>query len=367
MISLSKIVSNEATVSKELTFKDDSKIPKGLLKFVKSGKPVVVWNITRRCNLNCIHCYSAVENLGEMKKEECLDVIDKMSSFGVPILIFGGGEPLMREDLFEIARYAKKKGIRVVLSTNGTLISRESCNELKVFDYVGVSFDGVSKNDQFRGVEGAFEKALNGLKLANEITLTGIRFTITKYNFQEIFDVLNLAREHEIPRFCVYHLVPSGKADFRDDISNEVRRWIVDKLMLEAEKGGTEILTVDNPADGIYAYLKMKRDEILEFLKYRGGDGSGFKIVCIDPVGNVHPNQFWHDYTAGNIIKQSFDEIMKDELFQKLKMKEKFLTGKCGICKFKSVCGGFRVRAYRAGNLWGEDPSCYLSLEEICF
>ncbi|MET1123895.1 MAG: radical SAM protein [Archaeoglobaceae archaeon] len=366
MISLSKIVTGEATVSKRLTYGDDGKIPEGLKKFVAAGKPVVVWNVTRSCNLNCVHCYASTTRDFELSRDDCLRMIDELANFGVPLILFSGGEPLLRDDVFEIAAYAKRKGIKCVLSTNGTLINEDNFEELAVFDYVGVSLDGVgAANDSFRGVRGAFERALKGLLLAREVTLTGIRFTVTRFNYDEVPKVLELARREEIPRFCLYHLVPSGRADFGQDIDNEARRKLLDYLISEAEKDGVEILTVDNPADGVYAYLKLRNDDVLEFLRFRGGDGSGYKLVNIDFIGDVHPNQFWWDYTAGNVLRDELSEIMRDELFLKLKNKVKYLRGKCGVCKFKEYCGGFRVRAHRYGDLWGEDPSCFLRYSEI--
>lgn len=364
MISLSKLISGTSTVSKELTYGgDESFIPEKLVDFSSKQIPIVVWNITNRCNLNCVHCYAkAGFRARELSTEECKKIIADLSSFKVPLLLFSGGEPLLREDIFELAEFAKKRKMKVVLSTNGTLINKDSAEELKVFDYVGISLDGIKTHNLFRGISGAFEASVNGLKIANEVVLTGIRFTLTKYNFLELPDVVKLARDLEIPRFCVYHLVPSGKASFKDDIDNLLRRRAIDYLISEAEKDGMEILTVDNPADGIYVYLKMRDEKILDFLKYRGGDSSGVRLVCIDCEGNVHPNQFWTDYNAGNLLERDFEDIwLNDPLFKMLREKEKYLQEKCGLCKFKRLCGGFRVRAYRNGNLWGWDPSCYIS------
>ncbi len=376
MISLSKLISGEATVSRHITYEGDSSfIPEKLMRFASGMRPIVVWNLTNRCNLSCVHCYaSAGTDLFELTTEQCFEIVDKLSDFKVPLILFSGGEPLLREDLFEIAEYAKKKGIKSVLSTNGTLITKEIAENLKVFEYVGVSLDGVAEvNDRFRGVNGAFERAFKGLLTASEVVLSGIRFTVAKYNYEHALELVKLAREHEIPRFCLYHLVPSGRAEFRDDITNEERRRLIDALLKEAEKEGIEIMTVDNPADGIYTYLKLKEvdreraERALEFLKFRGGDSSGIRLACIDHKGNVHPNQFWWDYTVGNILEKDFEEIWlgNDELLAKLRKKTEYLRGKCGRCRYKSICGGFRVRAYRYGDLWGEDPSCYLTEEEI--
>lgn len=376
MISLSKLISGEATVSRHLTYEGDSSyIPESLKKFASSFHPIVVWNLTNRCNLKCLHCYaSAGSESYELTTEQCFEIIDKLSEFKVPLILFSGGEPLLRADIFDIAEYAKKKKIRTVLSTNGTLIDKDVAENLGVFEYVGVSLDGLKGiNDRFRGVNGAFERAFKGLLMASEVVLSGIRFTVTRHNYADVLPLIKLARENEIPRFCLYHLVPSGRADFKDDISNSERRKLIDDLITEAVVEGMEIMTVDNPADGVYTYLRLKQmdedkaEKALEFLKYRGGDSSGIRLACIDHRGDVHPNQFWWDYTLGNVLERDFEQIWMgdDELLRKLRNKAEYLKGKCGRCRFKTVCGGFRVRAYRYGDLWGEDPSCYLTEEEI--
>ena len=383
MIAITKMLTGEATVSRKLTYQSDSKIPKKLVEFSRNLIPIVVWNVTLKCNLNCLHCYaSAGKKVEELKTEECFNIIDQLAEIKVPTILFSGGEPLLRNDIFEVAEYANSKGINCVLSTNGTLITEKMAEKLKDsgFIYVGVSIDGLEKtHDTFRGLKGSFKKAFEGLiNVKNAGILSGIRFTLTKYNILEVEGVIDLLAENEIDRFCLYHLVPSGRAEFEDDVSNTERRKLVDFLInksIELSDNGynTEIMTVDNPADGIYVYLKLKEideelaNSAIEFLKYRGGDNSGVRLANIDPFGNLHPNQFWWDYTIGNLMENSFKDLWfgDDELLVKLRNKTNFLKGKCKICQFKSICGGFRLRALRAGDLWGEDPSCYLYLDEI--
>lgn len=363
------MLSGIATVSKELSYAgDDSFIPKKLKEFSSSLIPVVVWNITNRCNLNCIHCYAKANTRKiELSTEDCKKIINELAEFRVPLILFSGGEPLLREDIFELAKYAKEREIKTVLSTNGTLIDETISEKLRIFDYVGISLDGVKVHDRFRGVEGAFEKAIKALQIANEETLTGIRFTLTKHNYLEMQNLLKIAEDLQIPRFCLYHLVPSGRASFNDDVDNVTRKRIINFLIKFAKKNeDIEILTVDNPADGVYVYLDTKKKEVLDFLKFRGGDGSGLRLACIDEVGNLHPNQFWLDYSAGNVLIHGFKNLwLKDPLFAKLREKEKYLQEKCGECDFKRFCGGFRVRALRHGNLWGWDPSCYVFKQEV--
>ena len=376
MIALSKLVGGKATVSKRLTYKSEEKIPKALVESKRKPIPVVVWNITSKCNLKCVHCYANADGVSEFEKASSF--IDDLSSIKIPVLLISGGEPLMHKNIYEILEYAKSRGIQVALSTNGTLIDEEVAGRLKEIgvDYVGVSLDGMKEtHDFFRGVKGAFEKAVEGLLNARDAgILTGVRFTLTKYNLRDVESLLNFVVENEIPRFCLYHLVPSGRADFSIDITKNERRKIMEWLFYKAlelrdSKEKTEILTVDNPADGVFFYLKLKEideklaEEAFEFLKYRGGDNSGFRLACVDFHGDVHPNQFWFDYTVGNVFKEKFSEIWlnpRDELLVKLREKEKYLRGRCGKCEFKEVCGGFRLRALRAGDLWGEDPSCYV-------
>ena len=376
MIALSKLVGGKATVSKRLTYKSEEKIPNTLVEAKKNPIPVVVWNITSKCNLRCVHCYANVNSVSEFDTASSL--IDDLSALKIPVLLMSGGEPLMHKNIYDIIKYAKSKGIQVSLSTNGTLIDEEVAGKLKELgvDYVGVSLDGIKEtHDLFRGVRGAFEKAVEGLLNAkDEGLLTGVRFTVTKYNLRDVKSILDFVIENEIPRFCLYHLVPSGRADFSMDITPNERRelmeWLFNKAIdLRDSKEKTEILTVNNPADGVFFYLKLKEideklaEDAFEFLKYRGGDNSGFRLACIDFYGNVHPNQFWFDYTVGNVFKEKFSELWmnpRDELLIKLREKQKYLRGRCGKCKFKEICGGFRLRALRAGDVWGEDPSCYL-------
>jgi len=386
MISITKMVTGKATVSKRITYEgEDSTVPKRLKELKRSLRPVVVWNVTKACNLRCVHCYASAGggSEGELTTEECKEVIDDLSSMRVPLILFSGGEPLLRKDIFELAEYSKERGLKFALSTNGTLITPEVAERLKEagFEYVGVSLDGSREtNDRFRGVEGAFDRAFEGLLNAKEAGLaTGIRFTVTKFNREDVPAVLDTLVENEIPRFCLYHLVPSGRADFSYDIGLKERRalidWLFEKAIELSDEGcETEILTVDNPCDGVYVCMKLKEiDEdlaikALEFLKFRGGDASGAQLANIDMHGNVHPNQFWWDHTCGNVREEKFSEIWlnpKDDLLIKLRNKLSYLRGRCGRCAHKEICGGFRLRALRAGDLWGDDPDCYLTDEEL--
>ncbi len=381
MISITKMVRGKATVSEVLTYKGDrSYIPRELVKRAREIRPIVVWNLTGKCNLKCLHCYASIERYeDELDTNEIKRVIDDLSDVGVPLIILSGGEPILRKDLFEIAEYASMRNIKVALSTNGTLINEDVAEKIRDsgFSYVGVSIDGSEHtHDRFRGVKGSFRRAVSGLINAKEAgVMTGIRFTVTRFNLNDVSYVLDLAVENEIPRFCLYHLVPSGRAEFGYDINPEERRRVVDFLFERSlEDDECEILTVDNPCDGIYICLKLREfneklaQRAFEFLKFRGGDKSGFQLANIDMFGYVHPNQFWWDYTCGNVRYESFGDIWlkpRDELLIKLRNKGRYLRGRCGRCAYRDVCGGFRLRALRYGDLWGFDPSCYLRDDEI--
>lgn len=379
------MATGEATVSRKLTYGGDkSRIPQKLVQAAEKPLPVVVWNTTSKCNLKCIHCYAnAGSSSDELSTDEANAFLDDLAGMKIPMLLFSGGEPLLRKDLYELASYISSKGIMCSLSTNGTLIDEDVAQKIKEsgISYAGVSIDGKAEtNDSFRGVNGAFDKAFQGLlNSKNAGLMTGIRFTVTKYNLDDVPHIIDLLAENDIPRFCLYHLVPSGRADLKDDISLKERRqlidWLYDKAVQLHDDGyRTEILTVDNPVDGIYTYLKLKEtdeklaEQALEFLKYRGGDSSGFRLSNVDMFGDVHPNQFWWDYTIGNVKEKNFSDIWlnpTDDLVNKLRDKTQYLRGRCGKCKFKEICGGFRLRAMRYGDLWGDEPDCYLTDEEI--
>ncbi|MGC8646841.1 MAG: radical SAM protein [Thermoplasmata archaeon] len=388
MIALNQLLFKSGTVSQKIDgerFKFETN--PDLLRYAKRDLAVLFWNLTLQCNLKCLHCYANAMNKkspDELKTEKILEIADDLAEIKLPVVILSGGEPILHPDIYRISSYLNEKGIRVTISSNGTTINDRVALNLAEsgVKYVGISLDGYGEsNDYFRGVKGAFEKAIKGLNYVKEAgMLNGIRFTITKYNVESIKNVFNLARELQIDRFCVYHLVPSGRGSRNQDISNEVRRRIIDFLIektyeIHDENINMEILTVDNPADGVYLFLKLlkendpKAKEVYRLLKRRGGDNSGIKAGNIDPWGNVHPNQFWWDYFQGNVKNEKFSEIWKREeglIYDIRHRKKELLKGKCGRCNFKDICGGFRVRALRYnGDLWSEEPDCYLTEEEI--
>lgn len=353
-------------------------------------RPVVVWNTTQRCNLNCIHCYARADNknyLNELTTEQGKELINDLAEFEVPVLLFSGGEPLMRRDLFELAGFAKDRGLRIVLSTNGTLITKETAEKLKKtgFAYVGISLDGMEgTNDYFRAQKGAYDAAVKGIRnCISSGVKTGLRFTLTKRNLVDAYNIFDLIDKEQIPRVCFYHLVYSGRAAdlMLEDLSHEDTRIFIDSMIKKVEdlnKNGreVEVLTVDNHSDAPYIYQKLlkedpkKAQEALDLFKMNGGNSSGSGIGCVDFNGYVHADQFWHHYSFGNVLKSRFSEIWSDEtepLLKGLRNRKKLLKGRCASCGYLDICNGnFRVRAEAAHqDIWAPDPACYLTDQEI--
>lgn len=355
---------------------------------VSAGRgPVVVWNCTRTCNLNCVHCYANSDCSkydGELNLDEAKDFIEDLASFKVPVVLFSGGEPLIRKDIFNILEHTSKYNIRSTISTNGTLLTKEVCRDLKNLNvgYVGVSLDGIGeRHDSFRGVNGSFNKALEGIGNCRDAgQKVGLRFTINSRNYDQIEDIFYLIKEEKIPRVCFYHLVYSGRGSemMKEDISKEKTREVMDLIIDKTLEFGrdVEILTVDNHADAVYLYLQVKRKypelapRVMELLKMNGGNRSGMAFANVDFYGNVHPDQFTWNYSFGNVRDKSFSQIWKDSndpILNGLRNRKALLKGRCSKCKWLNVCNGnFRARAEAVtGDFWEEDPACYLTDKEI--
>ena len=391
MIGISKLYCGSVEPSDALRYgRDSSRLPSHLLQFSKDKRPVVVWNVTRRCNLKCVHCYAHAKNTSfdnELSTDQGKQLIDDLAEFGSPVMLFSGGEPLVRKDLPQLAAYAVEKGMRAVISTNGTLITPEMARNLKEIglSYVGISLDGMEEiNDRFRGVSGAFRSALEGIKNSQAAGIkVGLRFTVNKFNVNEIPKIFQLLEEMDIPRVCFYHLVYAGRGTelVKEDLTHEGTRAAVDLIIDETrrlfDKGKPkEVLTVDNHADGPYIYLRMLKEnperakDVLELLKWNEGNNSGRGIGCVSWDGEVYADQFWRHHSFGNIKDRPFSQIWMDTsetLMGKLKEKKKHVKGRCATCNWLDVCGGnFRVRAEAvSGDIWTPDPACYLTDEEI--
>ena len=392
MIGISKLYCGGVHASDALRYgRMSSKLPSHLLKFSEDKKPVIVWNMTRTCNLNCVHCYSQSKNLqynNELTLEQGKAFIDDISVFGSPVMLFSGGEPLMHPNFLDLCFYAKSKGMRAVISTNGTLITRELAKELKKvgLSYVGISLDGLEPvHDRFRGKKGAFREAIDGINYAKEAGIkVGLRFTINKRNAEEIPGIFKLMEEENIPRVCFYHLVYAGRGTklMEEDLTHEETRQTVDTILeltkeVYSRDNQKEVLTVDNHADGPYIYLKLLKEgkteeaaNVMSLLKMNGGNSSGVGIGCVSWDGEVYADQFWRHYSFGNVKERKFSEIWTDTsnpLMQQLKNKKEYVQGKCKTCKWLDICNGnFRVRSEaKEDDLWSPDPACYLTEEEI--
>lgn len=382
MISITRLYCNKSTSGDSLRYRQRG----------SDRKPVVVWNCTRRCNLKCVHCYSESCNVhytDELTTSEARAMIDDLAAFGVPVLLFSGGEPLMREDIFELGAYALELGIRPVISTNGTLITGQVAKRIKDvgFGYVGISLDGVGEtNDRFRGVNGAFDAAMKGFQECTGIgQKVGLRLTLTKNNVQDLQAIFNLIEQANIPRACFYHLVYTGRGQeiTQDDLTPEQSRAAMDLILdrtRDFNKRGLnkDILTVDNHCDGAYLYMRILSEDpdraahVLELLKTNEGNSTGIGIGCIDNVGNVHPDQFWRSQTLGNVRERPFSSIWMDTsnpIMAGLKNRKPLLKGRCaqGNCRWLDICNGnFRARAAAVyNNPWMQDPACYLTDDEI--
>ena len=384
MISVSKLLCGASAYGDKLRYERKGR------QSSRDARPIVVWNCTRRCNLHCVHCYADASDKscpGELSTADAKSFIRDLSDFGVPVILFSGGEPLLREDIFELAVFAKESGIRPVISTNGTLITSRIARDIHDagFGEVGISLDGIAaNNDRFRGCKGAFDAALEGIR--NCVALgkkVSVRFTITDYNYQEVPAIFDLVERENANRICFYHLAYTGRGEGirGKDIGHQETRAVVDLIFertVALHKRGLnkEILTVDNHADGVYLYMKVKREqpershEVLDLLQSNGGNNSGIRIAAVDDIGNVHADQFWRHYSFGNVRERKFKDIWldtSDPLMRGLKDRKKLLKGRCARCQYIDLCAGnLRIRAEAVhGDVWAEDPACYLTDEEI--
>jgi heme d1 biosynthesis radical SAM protein NirJ len=356
----------------------------------KPPGPVVIWNLTRRCNLTCKHCYSISADRdfpGELVTGEVFEVMDDLRAFGVPVLILSGGEPLLREDIYDISRRAKCMGFYVGLSTNGTLIDESNIGVIAEigYDYVGVSIDGIrDTHDRFRRREGAFDASMHGIRLCREHGIkVGLRFTMTQDNAPELPQLLSLMDDEGVDKFYLSHLNYAGRGNRnrKTDVVHRTTRWAMDMLFetcLDDVKAGRarEFVTGNNDADAVYLlhWARERFPERVAHLRHKlaqwGGNSSGVNIANIDNLGNVHPDTFWWHYDLGNVRERPFSAIWSDAsdpLMAGLRKRPRPVEGRCGACRYLDVCGGnTRVRAHQlTGNVWGEDPACYLSDAEI--
>jgi heme d1 biosynthesis radical SAM protein NirJ len=353
-------------------------------------KPVVIWNLTRTCNLKCRHCYTTSADVpfpGELTHEQAIGVLDDLHSFGIPALILSGGEPLSRFDFFELAEHAKSLGFRhLSLSTNGTRIAEniDRIHDLG-FDYVGISIDGIGKvNDWFRGMDGAFDQAIAGVRACKARGVkVGLRFTLTQDNADTLPAMIDLCRAEGVDKFYLSHLVYAGRGDKNrgEDAVHDHTRAAMDLLLDRAwaavQAGDAfEVVTGNNDADAVYflqwAAARFPAEKVAHLrahLEAWGGNSSGLGVGNIDPQGKVHPDTYWSDYTVGSVKTTPFSTLWTgdDAMLATLRQRPRPLKGRCGECAYKAVCGGnTRIRALQVtGDPWAEDPACYLSNAEI--
>ena len=356
----------------------------------KPSGPVVIWNLIRRCNLACRHCYSVsadVDFAGELSTAEVFGVMDDLRAFGVPVLILSGGEPLLRKDIFDIAARAKSQGFYVALSTNGTLVDPAMAERIAKaeFNYVGISLDGRPQtHDKFRRRDGAFAHSIEALRLCRDRGVkVGVRFTLTEGNAPDLAWLLDLCDEERIDKFYLSHLNYAGRGNVnrKEDAFLATTRRAMDLLfercLASFERGDAkEFVTGNNDADGVY-FLQWAQGRFPERvaqlrakLAQWGGNSSGVNVANIDNLGNVHPDTYWWDYSLGNVRERPFSEIWRDTsdpIMAGLKASPRAIKGRCGACRYFDICGGnTRVRARElTGDPWQEDPACYLDDEEI--
>lgn len=389
MIRITQLIHGKGTISKAIKHREtsQSKVPSKLLAFTQTFKPLVFWNMTNLCNLSCSQCYlNAGPNAQrdeELSFDETIVLLDDLAEMDIPLLMFSGGEPLLRPDFWEIARYAESIGIKTALSSNGTLITGKVAKKIKDtgIEYVGISLDGATEktHDAIRGYPGSFRKSVRGLKNCVKIGLKcGVRITVTRDNYHEISDLLDLSIQLDIPRFCLYWLVPSGRGKTLStdkNLKKEEIPPILDLLYTKAKElppEKMEILTVDAPQDGIYILDRLQEESSLQFedalrlLQFTGDSCSaGKRIANINANGDVYVCQFAQrpELRVGNVKQQKFSRIWKEEnnpVLSAFRNKLEKLKGKCGECPHKQLCdGGCRIRAYSQYNdLWAEDPLC---------
>lgn len=397
MINLTKLWTGAAQPADGLRYGTGHKA----MHSATTRKPITVWNITRTCNLRCVHCYSDSQAMGypgELTWEQMESVVSDLAAYQVPSLLLSGGEPLVHPRFFDLVEKASSAGLKLTISTNGTLITPEKAALLKKANvaYVGISLDGIGKiHDEFRRKDGAFDAAVRGFRACHEVgQKTGLRLTLTRHNVENIERILDFIEEEQIQRVCFYHLVPAGRGASLQVLTPDESRHALDTLIARVEAWGRqgvnrELLTVAQPADGAYLLLRMQReshpnfDEARRLLSWNGGgaNSSGRGIANIDTQGNVHPDQFWQDITLGNVKLQPFSQIWDGQnaasadtlgdirsigtLTQEERQAR--MVGPCANCRWFKICGGgFRTRAAygNGGALWGSDPGCYLNDQE---
>ena len=337
----------------------------------------IAWEITRRCNLKCVHCRSssefAVEDHPDFSHEEGLRIIDDISSYASPVVVLSGGEPLLREDVFDLAKYGAGKGLRMCLATNGTLVTEETC--LKIKDagimMVSMSLDGATPevHDDFRNQPGAFNGTLNAASLFKKHNISFlINSSFTKRNETEIPKIYRLAKEIGATAWYLFMIVPTGRGeDIMDELIAKESYEEILKWHYEMEKEEHDLLVRPTCAPQYYRIVLQKAKETGEKFKRRslqfstgGSKGclAGQLICLINVDGDVLPCSYFPK-AGGNIREKSFKDIWENSTLFKELRDFKLYKGRCGVCEYVNVCGGCRARAYAiTGDYLAEEPFC---------
>ncbi len=379
MINISKLYCGLAGQSDHLRYEGNASLG-----------PVVVYNCTARCNLRCLHCYSASDSSrhdSELNTNQAKSLLAGLVEINAPVVLFSGGEPLLRPDLFKLLDEAKRLGLRTVISTNGTLIDEPTAEKLKNTDlsYVGISIDGPEEfHNRFRQTSDCFKAAMAGFENCRKAGLrTGLRFTITKSNHSQVPTIFDICADKNIRRLCFYHLIRSGRATQIESevLSTKQIRSVVDTILQKTEENVgknllDEVLTVGNHADGPYLLVKLQNKSTNNFKQSRklllanGGNRIGEKICCVGWDGSVYADQFWRNYSLGNVTQKTLKQIWTnpdEPVLQKLRNKSKFADKRCLKCRWFDLCkGNFRfLGTDPAEKNWLLEPDCYLTDEEI--
>lgn len=335
---------------------------------------LVAWEVTRICNLRCAHCRASADNrdyTGELDTKAAFQLLDQIADVGRPIVILTGGEPLMRPDIFDLADYGTGKGLRMVMAPNGTLVTRGVAAKMAAsgIQRISVSLDGATReqHDGFRGVDGAFDGALAGIQAAKS---EGIEFqintTISRYNYEQIPDILRLAEDLGAAALHIFLLVPTGRGKYIVDQAITAEEYESTLNWFYDQKKKTPLQLKATCAPHYYRILRQRAKDEGVSVSYQthGLDAvtrgclGGTAFCFISHTGIVQPCGFL-DVNCGDVTRASFADIWRNsQVFQSLRDFGN-LKGKCGACEFKGVCGGCRARAYEAtGDYLAEEPLC---------
>lgn len=322
---------------------------------------MVSWNTTNRCNMFCDHCYreAGAELEDELNTQEGKKLIDQIVQAGFRLMILSGGEPLMRPDIFELARYAVSKGLRTVMGTNGTLINEEAARSIKEAGIAAcaVSLDSLSpeKNDNFRKLPGAFAKTLEGIHNLKKVGVPfQINTTIMEWNLQELDGLTDLAVDLGAVAHHVFFLVPTGRAVSIEQEALRVKEYerTIVRLMEKQKEVAIEIKPTCAPQ---FMRIADKKGIPVRFTR---GCLAGISYCIISPRGDVQPCAYLN-MPLGNVKNQSFVDIWNHSPVLK-RLRTRQYQGKCGICDYADICGGCRARAYyyHDGDYMAQDDWC---------